>query len=75
MYKIQQLLVLQYNEGVQYMQTDETSAKQKFQKAATSIQNFTWEEDGFSLQDNTSFTLELISSDKTVIASQVIILK
>lgn len=75
MYKIQQLLVVQYNEGVQYMLTDEATAKQKFQKAANNIQNYEWEKNGFTLQDNTSFTLELISNDKTVIASQVIVLK
>lgn len=75
MYKIQQLLVLQYNDGVQYMLTDESTAKQKFQKAVTAIQNYEWEKNGFTLQDNTSFTLELISNDNTVIVSQPIVLK
>jgi len=82
MYKIQQILVLQYNEGVQYMLTDESTAKQKFQKTVTAIQNYEWEKNGFTLQDNTSFTLELISiigneekTVKTVIASQSIVLK
>jgi hypothetical protein len=75
LYKIQQLLVTQYDEGVQYMVTDETKAKQKFQKAVTDIQNFDWQQNGFTLQDNSSFTLELISKDNTVVASQSIILK
>ncbi|MDD4759351.1 MAG: hypothetical protein WCR53_01535 [Bacteroidaceae bacterium] len=75
MYKIQQFLVLQYNEGVQYILTDEGTAKQKFQKAVTDIQNYEWEKNGFTLQDNTSFTLELISNGNTVIVSQPIVLK
>jgi hypothetical protein len=57
------------------MVTDETKAKQKFQKAVTDIQNFDWQQNGFTLQDNSSFTLELISKDNTVVASQSIILK
>lgn len=75
MFKIQYLLTQQYDEGVQYIQADEQTAKTRFQKAISTVQNYNWENDGLTLETNSSFTLQLLSGDQTVVASQVVVLK
>lgn len=75
MFKIHMFIVSQYDEGAQYIQADENTAKTKFQKVVDNITSYAWEQNGDTLASDSYLTLELRDASSTVVASTLITLK
>ncbi|HCE48496.1 MAG TPA: hypothetical protein DEQ84_07615 [Prevotellaceae bacterium] len=72
-YQLNQLKITQYDENKQYMQTDESEALQRFQKAKSLIEAYDWT--AFNLESGSSLTLQLVTYEGEVVSSAPIILK
>lgn len=75
LFHLNSLIVLQYDEGVQYFLADEKEALAKYEQTVKFIQQYDWEGDGFILKSGSYFTLQLISNENKIVASQTIVLK
>ena len=60
---------------MQYFLADEKEALAKYEQTVKYIQQYDWEGDGFILKSGSYFTLQLISNENKIVASQTIVLK